>query len=131
MRKEVDELVAKNRGAAWFQNDHRSTGIDLLFESSKDLLEIVLGLVEHSIVVERPAAAQLCLRNRKAESHLLQDVGSSHGRFWEEVIVEGVRPEQHFEASGKRFHILFEPRAEGVGRKFGDASLERHAGGEF
>src|SRR5579859_7782093 len=57
--QQVAELIAKYGGAAWFENNHRSTRSDFHFQGFKNSEQIIFRKIQHAEVVERPAAAQL------------------------------------------------------------------------
>src|ERR1700716_521509 len=56
--QEVSELVAKDAGAAWFEDDDGGAVVELRGEGIEDLAEVVFGGVEHAEVVEGAAAAE-------------------------------------------------------------------------
>ena len=92
--KEVGEFVAEDGGAAGFEDDDGSAGVELRGEGVEGFEEVVLCGVEHAEVVERAAAAEVLRGEGDAEAGGGEDlVGGAH-RGWMEVIVEGVGPEE-------------------------------------
>jgi len=63
VREEVDEFVAKDAGATGLKHDDRNTGIDLRLKLIEDAEQVAASLIQEAEIVERPAAADMCLRN--------------------------------------------------------------------
>jgi hypothetical protein len=92
--EEVGELVAEDRGAAWFEDDDGRAVGELGGESVEDFEEIFFCGVEHAEVVEGAAAAEVMVGECDAEAGGGEDlVGGAQGGGVE-VVVEGVGPEE-------------------------------------
>ena len=88
LRKEIAQFIAKDTGTAGFQNDDRNSGVDLRLQGAQDSLEVPLGLVEHTEIVQRPAAAQVNLRDTDFEPGIPQYIERSLAGFGAKIIVE-------------------------------------------
>ena len=93
--EKVGEFVAKDAGAAWFQDDDGGGGFDFGEELVHDLEEQALGAIEHSYVVERAAAAEVGAGDGYVESGGFEDLHGGFGGGREKVVVEGVGPEEN------------------------------------
>jgi hypothetical protein len=92
--QEVAEFIAKDAGAAGFEDDDGGSGGELRGESVEDFEEILLGGREEAEVVERAAAAEVLRGELNVEAGLFEDaVGGLHC-CGVEVVVEGVGPEE-------------------------------------
>src|SRR5579863_1645391 len=56
-RKQVPHLVAKYRAATWLQNDYRRIRAQVRSQRREVAMQIRLGHIEETVVIERPAAA--------------------------------------------------------------------------
>src|SRR5204863_9936387 len=72
-REQVAQLVAKDRGAARLENDHRPPGVDLGPEAHEDAPQVILGTVEEAEIVQWPAATQALRGDGHAETGILED----------------------------------------------------------
>ena len=63
-RKQIAQLIAEHRRAARFEDDDRNAGIDEYGQRREHLLQILLRLIEHPEVIQRPPAAQPALRDK-------------------------------------------------------------------
>src|SRR5690348_5168439 len=115
VREKAIQLVAKHRAATWFQYDHRRAGVDVLGECIQNLAEVVFGAIEEAIVVERTSAAQVLHGDLDLIPKVLQHVHSSLRCIGEEVVVEGVSPENDDWASLITWRTLTEPGFESLG----------------
>ena len=94
VREEVEEFVAEDGDAAGLEPDDGDSGFDLGLELVEDVEEQGFGAVEHAEVVERASAAEVGLRDEDAVSGGLEDFDGGAGGGGEEVVVEGVGPEE-------------------------------------
>jgi hypothetical protein len=62
----------------------------------EDFEQKALGAVEHAEVVEGASAAEVGLGDQDAESGGFEDLDGGTGGVGEEVVVEGVGPEEDF-----------------------------------
>ena len=92
--EEVGEFVPEDGDAGGLESDDGDSGFDLGFEMVENLEELRLGAIEHAEVVERASAAELDSGDADAESGGLQDFDGGPCGRGQEVVVEGVRPEQ-------------------------------------
>jgi hypothetical protein len=93
--EEVREFVAEDGYAGRFQSDDGNAGFDLGLELIEDLQEQAFGAIQHTEVVEGTSAAEIGLGNEDAESGGFQDLYGGAGGLGEEVVVEGVGPEEN------------------------------------
>src|SRR5579859_4905977 len=68
--QQVAKLVAKYGGAAWFENNHRSACSDFRFQSFQYAEQIIFRKIQHSEVVQWPAAAQLSRQDAHRKSRV-------------------------------------------------------------
>jgi hypothetical protein len=115
VREEVEELVAEDGDAAGLESDDEGAGFDLGGEFVEDVEKEGFGAVEHAEVVERASAAEIGAGDGDAVSGGLEDFDGGAGSGREEVVVEGVGPEENGTRLSSR--ILFEafPVRGGVG----------------
>lgn len=92
--KEVEEFVAEDGDAAGFEADDGRTGGDLRGEFVENFQEKRLGAVEHAVVVERAAAAEVGRGEGDAEAGGFQDFDGGDGGFGVEIVIESVGPEE-------------------------------------
>ncbi len=93
--QELHQLVAEDGDAARLEADDRGPRRDLRAQDVEDLAQLALRQVEHAVVVERPAAAERARRDRHVEAGGLEHLDRGPGGLGMEVVVEGVRPEEH------------------------------------
>ena len=106
------QLVAEDRDAARLEPDHRRAAFDLAAQDVEDLAQLELRQVEHSVVVQRPSAAEPLLLHRNLPAGVFQDFDRRAAHFRMEEIVEGVRPEDHALAPLVDCRPRLEPGAE-------------------
>ena len=68
VRTQVEHLVPEDGQTTRLQANHRRSGFDRGLEVVQDIAQKVVGLIEESIVVQRPAAAERRARHDHAES---------------------------------------------------------------
>ena len=100
--EEIEEFVAEDGDAAGFESDDGDAGFDFGLELIEDFEQQGLGAVEHAEVVEGAAAAEIGLRDDDAISGGFEDFDGGLGGGGEEIVVEGVGPEE--DGSGLQFH---------------------------
>jgi hypothetical protein len=100
VRPELHELVLEDGRAARLDSYHRHAGADLVAQAVEDPPQVRLGQVEHPVVVERPAAAEVAARDRDVEARLLERLDRGDSDLGLEVVREGVGPDQHAPAAG-------------------------------
>ena len=66
-RKQIAQFVAKDGCAARFQHDDGHARVNSRAQNGQNLLQILLGLVEHAEIVERPSAAQVACGTRDSK----------------------------------------------------------------
>jgi hypothetical protein len=93
--KKIGEFVAEHSHAGRLQSDYGDAGFDLGLELIEDLQEQAFGAIQHTEVVEGTSAAEIGLGNEDAESGGFQDLYGGAGGLGEEVVVEGVGPEEN------------------------------------
>jgi hypothetical protein len=94
VREEVEEFVAEDGDAAGLEADDGDSGFDLGGERVENVEEQGLGAIKHAEVVERASAAEVGLGDEDAESGGFEDFDGGAGGLGEEVVVEGVGPEE-------------------------------------
>jgi hypothetical protein len=92
--EEINKLVSEDGHAARFESHHRDAGFNLGLESIENFEQQRFRAVEHPEIVERASTAEVGLRDAYLESCGLEDLNSSFRRAREEVVVEGVGPEE-------------------------------------
>jgi hypothetical protein len=92
--EEVEEFVAEDGHAGWLEADDGDSGFDLGLEVVENFEEKSFGAVEHSEVVQRASAAEVGLRDSNLVAGGLEDFYGSAGGGGEEVVIEGVGPEE-------------------------------------
>jgi len=95
MREEVGEFVAEYGDTAGFEADYRDAGFDFRLECIENFEEQALGAIEHAEVVEGAPAAEIGARNEDPEAGGFEDFDGGAGGGREEVVVEGVGPEEN------------------------------------
>src|SRR5579872_6445037 len=95
VRKEVDQFVAEDGDAAGFESDDGDAGFDFGLELVEDFEQKAFGAVEHAEVVEGASATEVRLGNEDAESGGLENFDGGAGGRGQEVVVEGVGPEEN------------------------------------
>jgi hypothetical protein len=93
--KEVEEFVAEDGDATRLETDNRDAGFDLGFELVENFEEQSLGAVEHAEVVEGASAAEVGAGDTDGVSGGFEDVDGGAGGGREEIVVEGVGPEEN------------------------------------
>ena len=93
VREQVEQLVAEDRDAARLEPDDRRAGFDLGPQRVEDLAQQRFRAVEHAVVVERPAAAELPRGTTTSEAGVLEHLDGGLRRAGVKVVVEGVGPE--------------------------------------
>src|SRR5260370_8729917 len=83
------------------------------------------------MIVERASAAQRLLGNLDLVSCGLKNLNRGPGRFWTQIVVEGIRPQDHPGKSQVSWPALVEPVLEGLRGKDGKPPLWCHAYYEF
>src|SRR6185437_16754655 len=66
--EKIDQLVAENGDTARLEPYHRHTVADLFPQRIEDLAQQCFRLVEHSIVIQRPATTKRCPRHHDTET---------------------------------------------------------------
>ena len=94
MGKEVEEFVAKNGYTTWLEADDGDSGFDFGGEFVEDLKQERLGAVEHAMVVERAAAAEVGSWDDHSEACGFEDFDGGFGGAGMEIVVESVGPEE-------------------------------------
>ncbi len=79
MGKEIDKFVAEDGDAAGFEADDGNSGFDFGGEFIEDLQQKRLGAVEHAMVVERAAAAEVGSGDDDAEAGGFEDFDGGFG----------------------------------------------------
>ena len=82
--EKVDEFVAEDGGAAWFENDDRSSRFDFGKKLVHDLEQQSFGAVEHADVVEWASATEMGARDAHVEAGGFEHFGGGLGGRREE-----------------------------------------------
>ena len=96
VREEVEQFVAEDGDAAGFEADDGDAGLDFGLELVENFEQQRLSPVEHAEIVEWAAAAEVRLREDDAVSGGFQNFDSGFGGGGQEIVVEGVGPEEDF-----------------------------------
>src|SRR6266550_7028402 len=94
MGKEVEQFVAKDGGAAWFEDDYRDAIGDLGGEDVQDPAQQTFCAIEETEVVEGASAAEICSWLLDAEAGGFEDVHGGLGGRRMKVVIESIGPEQ-------------------------------------
>ena len=94
LREKVEKFVAEDGYATGFEPDDGDSGFDFRGEFVEDFLQKGFRALEHSVVVERAAAAEMGFGNGDLEAKGFQDFYGGFGRVGVEVVIEGVGPEE-------------------------------------
>lgn len=70
--KEFEQFVLEDAGAAWFEEDERSAGVDVRGHALEDVGQVSAGMGEQAKIVERAATADVTLRNLNLKAGLRQ-----------------------------------------------------------
>jgi hypothetical protein len=92
--KQIEEFIAKDGDAAGFEADDGNTGFNFRREFVEDLKQKRLGAVEHAVIVERASAAEVGTRDDDSEACGFEDFDGGFGGAGQEMVIEGVRPEE-------------------------------------
>src|SRR5712692_4717370 len=93
--KQIAQLIAKNGGAAWFQDHHRYVSVNLFTQRMQDPLQILLSLVEHAEIIERATTAEMLPGNDRIAARRNEHLQRGAARFRVKIIIEGVRPQNN------------------------------------
>ena len=93
VRKQVAELVAEDGYAAGLKADDWDSGGDFGTQDVERFEQQPLGPVQHAKVVQRAAAAEICLRNQDFIASRIENFNSRTRGFRMKVVVKRVRPE--------------------------------------
>ena len=94
VREEIEEFVAEDGDAAGLESDDRDAGFDFGLELVENFEQQRLSAVEHAEIVEGAAAAEIRLREEDAVSGGFQNFDGGFGGGGQEIVVEGVGPEE-------------------------------------
>src|SRR5512140_1337330 len=97
----------------------------------QDFLQIFFRRVEKAVVVKRTAATKMLHRDMDVTSGSGKHFGGGLRCLGEEVVVEGIGPEDHALTTMGSRRILSEPRLKCVWRESRDLSLLGHSSCEF
>lgn len=92
--KQIEELVAEDGDATGLEADDGNAGFDFGGERVENLQQERLGAVEHAVVVEGAAAAEIGFRNDYLEPGGFEDFDCGFGGSGLEMVIEGVRPKE-------------------------------------
>src|SRR5215212_10578152 len=123
--EEVRQLITKYRDTARLEAHYRHTFCDVRAQHLEDLPELALGEGKHTEVVERAAAAQVLLWHLDPKTGVFEDLDGGLGDLWVEVIVEGVRPQDH----GRPLQVTRAPLAEPLLKRLWGEGRDRTLGG--
>ena len=108
--KEVHELVAEDRVAAWLENDEWCACLDVRPQRVEAFSQQAFGLREKSIIVERSAAAQRSSWQGDITASGFEHFGGGDSGVRMEMVVERIRPEQHLPGARPRACPMCGPR---------------------
>jgi hypothetical protein len=91
--QQLGQLVLEDGDATRLDPDHWHPGADLLAQVLDHPLRVAPGEMEHPVVVQRPSAAEVQLRNDDVEAGLLERLHRREPDLRLEVVRERVRPE--------------------------------------
>jgi hypothetical protein len=94
--EQVHEFVAENGDATGFQSHDWDARFDLWLELIEDFEQQRLRAIEHAEVIEGASAAEIGLRDEDAVSGGFENFDGGFGGRGQEVIVEGVGPQENF-----------------------------------
>src|SRR5579872_4693785 len=114
--KQIAQFIPKDGSATRFQHDDRDPGHNWGAQDAHDSFQILFGLVEHAEIIERPAAAQMHLRNPDLETCALKYIKRRAASVRMKIIVERVRPQNHFA-------LVYCGRSSGISSNAGNVML--------
>src|SRR5881628_1055834 len=122
--EEPAKLVAEHGGAARFEHDNRTARVDRRTKRLQHTLQIHLGVVQETEVVQGSPAAEVLIGNGRAETCVPQDSERGLARLRVKVVVERVDPEDDV-ASTRRNAGPRSPSPEAHGRELREVTLCR------
>src|SRR6185436_11501327 len=111
------QFVSKNRAATRFQYDHGDIPQDIRTDRVQIAAQIGLRHIEESVVIERPATAEMLIQYYDFASSLLQDFDRGLRCFRHEIVVERVCPQKDLGPGTRSRPALMKPILEGLGRE--------------
>src|SRR5437588_6064478 len=75
-RKKIGKLVAKDRCAAWLEDNDGDSEVDCGAEHFHDAAQVLFGAIEHAEVVEWASATEMLLMHVDRETDVLEDLRS-------------------------------------------------------
>src|SRR5215475_11880382 len=90
--------------------------------------EKLVRLVEKSVIIERPAAAERGARDKDAKAGILQYLRCRRRDVWMEVVVEGVGPQNHSWLADIATAAPAKPVLERLSRESGYSTFGRDSG---
>ena len=84
MGKEVKQFVAKDGGAAWFEDDYRDAAGDLGGEDVQNPAQQTFCAIEEAEVVEGTSATKICFWQLDAEARRLRGRSPRPGQWQDE-----------------------------------------------
>src|SRR4051794_29493679 len=124
MGEQIAQFITEHGSTARLKHHHGNAGHDLWFQSLHGAEQVLLSLSEETVVVKRPSATQLLLRDAYFKARCYQHIGGGERCIGEEVIVEGVRPKNDRPIRSFAFwRTLCELRLEGSRRECRDLAL--------
>jgi hypothetical protein len=80
--EQINEFVAEDGDAAWFEADNGDSGRDLGLELVEDFEKQTFGAVEHAEIVEGASAAEIRTGDQDTESGGFEDLDGGFRRGW-------------------------------------------------
>src|SRR5260370_29532107 len=135
----MHQFVAKDGDATGLEPYDGDTGFDFGREFVEDFKQERLSAVEHAVVVERAAAAEIRFWDDDTESGGFEDFDGGFGGAGQEIIVESVGPEENGRGIPVSRGIVWrrgalaavETRPEAPPSESWDRALLGSSGGEF
>ena len=90
---QIDGFIPEYARAARFEYNDRGAGRNFLGQGIHRLRQVLLRLVEHAEVVQRPPAAHVALQNLDGEARIREHLIGRLGNVGLEIIGERVRPQ--------------------------------------
>ena len=131
IRPQLHELVLEDGDAARFYTDDGRAGANVVAQPVEHVAEIRLGQVEHPVVIERPAAAEVSTRDDNVKAGLLQRLDRRDPDLGLEVVRERVGPEDHAPTPAVGRRPGREPGLQRQRRKGRDLAVRMNAGCEL
>src|SRR5437667_8789903 len=124
--EEVEQFIAEDCDATWFQAYHRHTLPDLRSQCIENILQQSLCGDKHTMIVEWTTTAQGLLWHLNLVPGSFEHFNCRNSSLWMKVVIKGVRPEDNLWLSFVLRTAFSEPLLKGLWRKDWYLALRRN-----